>query len=47
MSQVDFTVRCSVVDFDELSEKGIEVLATELEELLKENGYKKVDVEVG
>ena len=47
MVQVDFTVKCSVVDFYELSENDIEVLATELKKLLKENGYKKIDVAIG
>lgn len=47
MSQVDFIVKCSVVELNELSEQDIEELALELEDLLKENGYKKVDVEVG
>ena len=47
MSQVDFIVKCSVVELDELSEQDIEELALELEELLKENGYKKVDVAIG
>jgi len=43
MEQIDFVVKCSVTSFDELDEENE---AEELEALLIENGYKRIDVSI-
>ena len=46
MRQVDFIIKCSINTYGEFTDEDGELEITNLESLLKENGYKRIEVEI-